>query len=158
MPTSSSPSASRMPRTPAALRPIDRTSLSRKRMHWPRRDARKISRQPSVYTTPISSSSSARLIALRPTFRTFRKSSIGVFFTTPRFVAMKRYASARSLGSGITAVTFSPGRSCRRLTVAVPRACREASGISYAFSWYTRPLFVKKNSFVWVFVMKRSAT
>ena len=39
-------------------------------------------------------------------------------------------ALAAAAGMGIMAVTFSPPSSCSRLTIAVPRAVRPASGIS----------------------------
>ena len=40
------------------------------------------------------------------------------------------WAVAVTAGSGTMAVTFSPPSSCSRLTIAVPRAVRPASGIS----------------------------
>src|SRR6266478_3809625 len=58
-----------MPFTPPALRPIGRTSVSRKRMAWPSWLARKIIFLPSVSLAPISSSLPSRVMAMMPVER-----------------------------------------------------------------------------------------
>ena len=125
------------------LLPVLLTSVSLKRMHIPSFVTSIISFVSSVALTSISSSSSRSVIATRPVLRTFAYSSIGVFFTRPALVAITRYLPSSNLRIGITDVMRSPGISCRRLTIAVPLAVLPASGISYAFSLYTRPVLVK---------------
>ena len=82
-------------------------------------------------------------MAARPVFLTFAKSVIGVFFTSPFFVAINRNLPSLYSRIGIRAVIFSPGISCSRLMIAVPRAVRLDSGIAYPVSLYTLPWFVK---------------
>ena len=67
--TTSSPGRSFMPRTPAAARPIGRTSSSLKRIVMPLRLTMKMSSLPSVTMTRTSSSPSRRLRAMRPSRR-----------------------------------------------------------------------------------------
>ena len=55
-----------MPRTPAAARPMGRTSASLKRMAMPLRESMKMSDPPFMGMTRTSSSSSRRLTAMRP--------------------------------------------------------------------------------------------
>ena len=82
-------------------------------------------------------------MAIKPALRRLANSSSAVFLIKPPFVAMTRYLPSLWRGSGIIAVTFSPPVSWSRLTMAVPRAVRPASGISYPFMLYTRPRLVK---------------
>ncbi len=70
-----------MPRTPAASRPIARTSSSLKRMVMPLRVTSKRSSSPDVATTRTSSSPSRRLMAMKPSRRDLSYSLSAVFFT-----------------------------------------------------------------------------
>ena len=157
MPITSSSSSKRIPITPMDTRPVVLTSFSLKRMHIPFLVTRKISCLSSVAFTSMSSSPSFSTIAWSPFLRTLPYSTIGVFFTIPSLVAIKRYWSSLNSLMGIMAVIFSPGWSCRRFTIAVPRAVRPASGISYAFKRYTRPVFVKNIMWWWLVVIRRSS-
>ena len=67
--TSSSSPRNFMPRTPAASRPMARTSASEMRRVWPERDTRKMSSRPLVGTTATNSSPSFRRTAIKPAFR-----------------------------------------------------------------------------------------
>jgi hypothetical protein len=58
-----------MPRTPPAVRPIDRTSRSRKRIDMPLRVPMKISLLPSDTCTAITESPSSTSIAMMPPAR-----------------------------------------------------------------------------------------
>ena len=68
-----------------------------------------------------------------------------VFFTMPCDVANMRYSSSGNSFVAMTAEMVSPFASGSRFTMAVPRACRDASGNSYTFKRYTLPA-VEKNS------------
>ena len=70
-----------MPRTPAVARPIERTSSSEKRIVIPFFDTMKMSSDPLVWMTRTSSSSSWRLMAMRPERSDESYSLIFVFFT-----------------------------------------------------------------------------
>jgi len=84
----SSPSGSRMPRTPAAVRPIGRTSSSRKRIALPPDVQSMTSRVPSVIATPTSLSPGSRPTAMMPADRGRENAESGVFLTVPVAVAM----------------------------------------------------------------------
>ena len=71
MPTTSSPSDRPIPRTPPAVRPMGRTSLSLKRIDLPRTLAISTSWEPSVRMAAISSSSASRLMPMMPPRRGF---------------------------------------------------------------------------------------
>ena len=58
-----------MPRTPRALRPIQRTSLQEKRTALPEVEVNNTSPVPSVMSTPINLSSASRSIAIIPLAR-----------------------------------------------------------------------------------------
>ena len=58
-----------MPRTPAASRPMARTSVSEKRMSLPLRLTMTMSSSPEVATTRTSSSPSRRVMAMKPSRR-----------------------------------------------------------------------------------------
>ena len=79
-----------MPRTPAAVRPIGRTSSSLKRMVMPLRLTMKMSSLPLVSMTRTSSSPSLRLMAMMPSRRDESYSSNAVFLTVPLRVAKNR--------------------------------------------------------------------
>ena len=79
-----------MPRTPAAARPIGRTSASLKRMVMPLRLTMKMSSLPPVTMTFTSSSPSCRFKAMRPSRRDVSYSLKVVFFTVPLRVAKNR--------------------------------------------------------------------
>ena len=143
MPITSSRSARFIPLTPMEVLPVGRTSFSSNRMHCPYFVTRSTSLSLSVYLTSINSSSSRSVIAASPVFLTCAYSVIGVFLTSPFLVAMNRYSPSLYSSIGITALIFSPGINCRRLTIAVPLEVRLASGISYPFIRYTLPVLVK---------------
>ncbi len=130
MPTISSPWPKFMPMTPMDARPVGRTSLLWKWMHMPCLVTKKISLSASTTFTSISSSSSFKLMAMRPFLRTLAKSSKGVFLTIPDLVTMNKFFSSTYSLMGIMAVIFSPGSNCSKFTMAVPLAVRLASGIS----------------------------
>ena len=130
MPITASFLRKRMPRTPAAVRPMKRTSSSEKRIDWPCTVARTMSFFPSVSITHCSSSPLCSLTAMSPPFRRVSNSLCRVFFTTPCRVAMKRYRSSRNLRIARTALTTSPDSIWIKLITAVPRAWRLASGTS----------------------------
>ena len=88
--------------TPAASRPIARTSVSAKRASLPSAVAMMTSSWPAATSTQASSSLSARVMARIPDERTFSNCSSGVFLMIPRRVAMTRYVPA--LKSGTTSV------------------------------------------------------
>ena len=79
-----------MPRTPAAARPIGRTSSSEKRMAWPSFDSMRMSSPPLVGITFTSSSPSRRLMAMMPVRSEESYSLNFVFFTWPCLVAKNR--------------------------------------------------------------------
>ncbi len=70
-----------MPRTPAAARPMARTSSSAKRMVMPPRLTMKMSSPPLVGITLTSSSPSRRLMAMRPA-RSDESYSVNLVFLT----------------------------------------------------------------------------
>ena len=148
IPTTSSSYERLIPITPIEVLPVLLTSPSENLIHNPFFVTRSICLLPSVTLTSIRSSSPWKLIACIPVFLILANSLILVFFTIPFFVAIKRYWSSSKLSTGITAVIFSSAISWRILTIAIPLAVLEASGISYALSLYTRPLLVK-NKRVW---------
>ena len=88
--TTESPAFSFMPRTPAAARPMGRTSSSLKRMVWPDRLTMKMSSPVVVSMTRTSSSPSRRLRAMRPSRREESYSVNTVRFTWPSRVAKNR--------------------------------------------------------------------
>ena len=67
-----------------------RTSSSEKRIVIPSRETMKMSSLPVVWTTLTSSSSSRRLMAMRPVRSEESYSLISVFFTTPLAVPKNR--------------------------------------------------------------------
>ncbi len=69
IPTTWSSSSMRMPMTPVAVRPMERTSSSLKRMAMPLRVPRKISWAPLVCLTSMSSSPASTLMAMMPPVR-----------------------------------------------------------------------------------------
>ena len=126
-----SPSPSLIERTPMPPLPVARTSLSRKRMHLPLRDAMMNSSSPLLISTEISSSPSRTVCSTSPPLRIFMHSAIRVFLMRPSRVAVTRYpVSSTSRGTMNIAVTFSPVRSCRRFTTGMPFEVRLASGIA----------------------------
>ena len=124
----SSPSARRMPRTPVAVRPIERTSLSAKRTALPLEANSMTSLSPPVSATPISASLSSRLIAILPRCRRKANSVSGVFLTVPLRVAKNTKRSSRYSRTGSTAWTCSPGSSGIQLMIGRPRALRAGIG------------------------------
>ena len=118
------------PRTPQAVRPIARTSDSRKRIDLPAEVNSMMLCAPSVMSTPINWSSSRRSTAIMPLDRGREKSTSGVFFTVPDAVAMNTKRSSVYSRTGSTALMRSPCSSGSRLTIGRPRAVRPACGSS----------------------------
>ena len=83
MPTTWSSPTSVMPRTPIAVRPIGRTSVSSKRTDLPLRVAISTWLRPVVRAAAISSSSGSRLMAMIPPRRGLENAERSVFFTMP---------------------------------------------------------------------------
>ena len=83
-----SASVKRMTRTPAALRPISRTSDSLKWMLWPSVVAMTMSSFFETNETEMSSSPASRVIAIRPDRRTSWKCLADDFLPVPFFVTI----------------------------------------------------------------------
>ena len=81
-----------------------------------------------------------------PVERGFENSVSPDFFTVPFLVARKtnRPSSSR-LRAATSAVSFSSSWNFTRLEMALPRVAAAASGSSYTFSQYTRPLEVNSR-------------
>ena len=124
--------ASLIPRTPVAVRPIARTAFSSKRTTRPCAENNIISLSPLVISTPISSSPSRSVSAIRPFARTLLNASNATFFTTPLAVAIKTNLSAENSPFGIGKIavirSFSSFTSGKIFTIGVPRAPRLACG------------------------------
>ena len=133
-PTTSSPSSRVMPLTPYAVRPIERTSLSGKRMLMPCAVERRMSLVPSVIMTLTSSSPSSIPSAMMPAVRTLLKAVRSVFFTTPRLVTKNTNLFSSNSRVTRTCASFSSWAICTRLMMALPRAVRLAAGISWTLS------------------------
>ena len=146
--------------TPAASRPIGRTSVSWKRAILPMAVAMMTSSWPVATSTQASSSSSSRVIAMIPVERTFSNCSSGVFLTMPRRVASTRYVPALKSGRVIVAIGTSPASTWTpgRLMIGMPLAWRLASGIWWTLALKTRPRFVKNSAQSWVFATRRCST
>ena len=123
------PSAMRIPRTPLAVLPMGRTSLSAKRIALPLLLTSITSLLPSVIAVPTSSSPSSSSMALRPTLRWRAKLSRAVFFTVPLAVAMNtKWFSVYSL-TGSILVIRSFSSSGRILMMGLPLDVLLATGI-----------------------------
>ncbi len=122
------PSGSLMPLTPAAPRPIGRTSSSLKRIALPWLATSMISRLPSVIATLTSRSSLRRSMAMMPLDLGRENRFSAVFLTVPPLVAMKTNASSSKSRIGSTALIRSPSSSGRRFTIGLPREPRLACG------------------------------
>ena len=119
--------ARRTPRTPAASRPIGRTSASWKRIALPPLVHSRISRVPSVSATPTRRSSSRRSTAMMPEARGRENADSGVFLTVPRLVAMNTKCCSSNCLIGSSALIFSP--SLERQQVDDRLAARAAPGL-----------------------------
>ncbi|MNN40194.1 hypothetical protein D3C81_1542560 [compost metagenome] len=126
--TTSSPLAILMPRTPVAVRPIERTLSSAKRTVLPLDANSSTSRSPSVRPTPTSASPSSRLMAILPRARRNANSLNGVFLTVPLRVAKNTKWLSSYSRTGSTACTRSPFSSAIQLMIGRPRALEPASG------------------------------
>ncbi len=89
--TTSSSASSRIPMTPVAVRPIERTLSSENRIALPLRVIRRMSLVPDVGRTFTTSSPSRRLSAMIPSRRDESYSRNRVFFTMPFLVTISRY-------------------------------------------------------------------
>ena len=83
---------------------------------------------------------------MMPALRGLLKSDNAVFLTTPSLVEKNTYLSSAKFLTGNTALIFSFGCICNKLTIGLPRDAREPWGISYTFTQYTRPLFEKQST------------
>ena len=132
--TTSSPARSAMPRTPRAVRPMERTSDCGKRMAIPARVPMKISPCPSVSSAPTTASSGSTPMAMMPPDRTCRKALRSTRLTTPRRVPMATKCRPGSVGNSLrvsSAAIFSSGSSATRLAMALPRPAGPTSGIRW---------------------------
>ncbi|MPM99920.1 hypothetical protein SDC9_147115 [bioreactor metagenome] len=129
-PTTLSPSPSLMPLTPAACLPIMRAASSLNLIPRPALVAINICAFPSVLLTNNSSSPSRRSIARIPFFFMRLNRFSRHLFIFPCLVTMTRYSSVFSFPTDINAVTCSSCSSFNMLTMFVPFAVLEASGIS----------------------------
>ncbi len=135
-----------MPRTPVAVRPIERTASSAKRTALPLLANSMMSRSPSVIATSTSASPSSRLMAILPRCRRKANSVSGVFLTVPLRVAKKTKQFSVYSRTGSTACTCSPASSGIQLMIGRPRALGPASGNWCTGSQNTRPALVKVSS------------
>ena len=94
----------------------------------------KMSSLPLVSMTRTSSSSSRRLMAIRPSRRLESYASKAVFLTVPFFVAKNRKRSPAKSRVSMIAWIFSSACSGSRLTIGMPLAVRSRSGMSSARS------------------------
>jgi hypothetical protein len=124
-----SPSSSRMALTPAAWRPIARTSFSSKRSAWPRSVTSMISRFPSVTWAQPSTSPFSRLVAIKPDGRTEANSLMATRLILPLRVTSTQKLASSKPGTGSAAVTRSPLVMARMLASGMPLSARPASGI-----------------------------
>ena len=149
-----------MPITPAASRPIGRTSSSAKRAIIPSAVAMMMSSLPLDTSTQASSSLSWIVIARMPVARTRSNCSSGVFLMCPRRVAMTRKWPGSKFGSTMVAIGTSPVSTCTpgRLMIGMPFAWRLASGIAWTLAENTRPRFVKNSAQSWVLATIRCST
>ena len=94
--SSRSPTLNRIPSTPEVARPIGRSasSLALNRIDWPSAETSSRSSLAEHSTAPTSSSSSRRLMPIRPPVRLESKSVSRDFFTSPVRVASTRYGAA----------------------------------------------------------------
>ncbi len=123
-----------MPRTPAAARPMGRTSSSLKRMVWPERLTMKMSSPVVVSMTRTNSSPSRRLRAMMPSRRDESYSVNTVRLTWPSRVAKNKKRSPTNVRVSMMARIVSPATSGSRLTMGMPFAVRSLSGMSMARS------------------------
>ena len=116
-----------IPLTPPAVRPITRTSFSSIRNALPFFVASTSSSLPDVIITSITQSSSAKVIARFPFWLIRVNSESEVFFTTPRFVAIKIDfdVSLKSFNVNI-AVIWSSGVVFIKFLIISPFAVRDA--------------------------------
>src|SRR6266478_5389428 len=121
-----------MPFTPPALRPIGRTSVSRKRIAWPSWLARKIIFLPSVSLAPMSSSLASRLIAMMPLARGLENSVSADFFTVPLRVARNtNLLWSWRLRAATSAVSFSSSWKRTRVAIDVHRGALDVAGVAH---------------------------
>ena len=134
--------------TPAASRPIGRTSDSWKRAILPSAVASTTSSSPDETPTQARSSPSLTVMARMPVERTRSNCSMGVFLMMPRRVAMTRLWPFSKSGVVSTARTRSPVSTWTpsRLMIGMPLAWRLASGAWKTFELKTRPRLVKKSA------------
>ncbi len=114
--------------TPIDERPVSRISCSWNLIHLPPVDAMIISLSPSVCIAPISSSPSCNLIAILPLLWILSNSARSVFLIKPFLVASTKYPIL-PVASGKMAFILSPSAKFNKLTIALPLAVFEPSGI-----------------------------
>ncbi len=136
--TTSSPPASRMPRTPVESRPLKmRTSVTRKRIALPRRVVSMTSSSSEQIRALISRTLSGSFMAILPLRMTLVKSSSALRRTSPSEVAnitCRLAHSSSGTSTGMIAAIETPPGIGRMLTIALPRALRPDSGSRQVFS------------------------
>ena len=126
-----------MPRTPYALRPIGRTSVSSKRIAMPSQVPMKTCSLPSESSTAITESPSSMPIAMMPLGRGLLNADRSVFLTVPFRVPITMNCWSSCSGNSFTArsaAIFSSGCSCTRFTIAFPLPPGPTSGTSWTLS------------------------
>src|SRR3989344_1284909 len=142
-----SPLPSFIPVTPAAVRPISRTSFSLKRIDCRSSVTSETSSPLPTNLAAMSESSSLRVMAMSPLRRTSLKAEASLFLATPFLVIIMRPHSPAhsSLRTASTDVIFSSCVIERKFIMDLPLVALRPSGISNILLWYTLPLSVKKR-------------
>ena len=133
-PTTLSPLPSRIPRTPAAERPIGRISSSWKRMASPFCVPMTISCVASVNLTSVSWSPFFKFAATIPFRRGLLNSDRTTFFTMPCSVNIKTKCASSNSFTAINDAIFSFGSLSITLLIDFPFAVLPPSGISNTLS------------------------
>lgn len=131
-----------IPRTPAAARPITRTSFSSNCIAFPPRETRSILSVPSVTRTHQRASPSCGFMTMSPLERIFATSAISILFTTAFLDMRHRFFPSVHVRSSTVVIDSSFAR-VRNWTTGCPFAVLCISGISYVGRRNTRPVFVK---------------
>ena len=147
-----------MPLTPIEALLVALTSCSLNLIDIPLRVTIIICSSSSASLAFTSSSPSRSSTAINPPFRILLYSLSSVFLIIPLLVPIIRYLLSSKPLMGITVATFSSGCSCNRFTIAIPLAVLPASGISYPFNEYTRPILVINKILLCEDVISRCST
>ena len=150
MPTTKSSFLTLMPMTPLACLPITRTSSSLNRIPCPLEVPRIIVSPPELNAQKTNSSPSFKVTARIPVLRIFANPFAAVRLIIPLRVTITTNCSSISR-TGNNFTTCSPSCSSNKLTIARPRAIRDASGTSNVCKLYIRPKLVKNSKVSCVF-------